>query len=281
MRIQLGTFGALLFWCILILSGCACRDHTPATKQSRFPQGSLEDSTIADGERSAFGSMYARRLFLDKQISVSVPAEIVTRPGSLKGHWFQKDEESELIIEQYNPKNPDHAKVSTWGWESDNFIVYLKQGSEKRFMTCLHASYEVFAIYGVDVDGDGVDEIVIEHGRGRGTFVYLRQLTIAKCGPKRFLRIFEIDLNGYISGKPRDARPILDPDVWERRYAFIDKDSDGILEIYVYVIPPKCLSLYLARANNAMALQFPRMLYSYCPELCTYELADFEFRRLE
>ena len=39
------------------------------------------------------------------------------------------------------------------------------------------AAYEEFMLFPCDIDNDGSDEIILEHGLGRGTAVYVRSLS--------------------------------------------------------------------------------------------------------
>ena len=71
------------------------------------------------------------------------------------------------------------------------------------------AAYSAFQIFGADVDGDGLDEVVMEYGEGKATFVYVRKLAIGKPGRDHQLQaLFEADLNNYIGGVPQDGRRV-------------------------------------------------------------------------
>jgi hypothetical protein len=297
MRRMTRWLGAIFMAVAAALSGCGGSGDSPgktsprpsdngrtdaATQppDSRFPSGTWEGERIVYGARSPYGSMNSGGMFLDAKCSAYVPKKTLEAPGSLKGHWLDKDADSELVIEKYDAKKADHASWRDDGFGEDAFIILIKAKGQVVQKQLLNAAYGSFSAYGVDVDGDGIDEVAIESGMGRGTFAYQRTLRISQCQRSQFQDVFGILLNGYLDGEPRDGRRLPDPDVWERRYAFARRPQGPGLSIYVYLIPPEPLPWYIGHAEQVSILQLPKMLYSYNSDLRTFELADLEFRRL-
>lgn len=233
------------------------------------------------GQIPAFGSLYAEKTLMDTKCSGYVPQQVLRGAGSVRAHWLGESEKSELVLEKYDAKNREHADLHVGGWESDNYIALVRADGKVASRGCFHAAYQAILLYAVDVDGDGRDEIAVESGAGRGTFVYTKSFQVYRCRPDRIELVFELPLSGYVCGEPRDNRPIPDPDFWERRYAFV-RESGNRLGIYAYVIRPKLAPLGVGRqAEDLHALQLDRLFYSWNPALQTFELRHCELRRLE
>ena len=238
-------------------------------------------STISFGDTPTFGSVYAGGSFLDTKYSDIRPQHVLTGPGKLSGHWLSVDQQSDLVIDQFQPDNLEHADFPSSCFSQDWFRIVIRSETEQRFFSYLHAAYECFCIFGSDLDGDGLDEVIMEYGEGRRTFAYSRKLEICKAGPSHKLGVFETALNGHIGGAPLDGRPLSDPDTWERRYIFTDVDKDSNYDIILYLVPPRTLPHYLGDTEYAGVLQFPKLIYGYNDKLRTYELRNFVLRKLE
>lgn len=259
---------------LVAVVGCASRNGGRSQPDPDY-------GAISYGEWSAFGSVAAGGLYLDTDRSAIVPEKMLTKPGQLEGHWLVPDRLSALVVESVAPESDDFEGHFLNGRPGDCFKITIRDGTDQRFFAYLQAAYGAFVILGADVDGDGIDEVVIEYGEGRGTFAYTRKLLLCEAGPHHILSLFDADLSGYIGGEPQDKRSLPDPDVWARRYLFADLDSDGVYEIVLHLIPPKALPHHMASTDYTNILQFPKQVYGLNQELHTYELRDFTFRPLK
>lgn len=249
----------------------SCTVNNQATK-------CVSEEAIVYGSRSAFGGAYAAgSSFFDMANSQKPTTSLLTEPGGLEGHWISPDSKSVLTITRLEPG--ENAPI--YFYYQDGFKIVINHDSRSTFGMYLHASYGVFTLYGMDIDSDGIDEIFIESGRGRGTGVYVKRLSVFKVGPKHFQCIFEIRLNDYIGGEPTDGRLSLEPDVWERCYSLRDIDGDGLVEIILNLIPPESIPKFIGLSEWTGALQFQRLVYSYSKKHCTYRLTDFDFTKMD
>lgn len=226
-----------------------------------------------------FGSMFSGGTMMMSDSEVK-PNHLLEEPGKLPGHWTSKDFITDLIIERCDSENA-FLCPSAEDEFTENFRITIIDSNDHPFYDYFTAAYRSFRIFGADLDNDGMDEIIMEYGEGKGTFAFVRKLQVTKIGSKYIHRIFETELNGYIGGNPYDDQPISGPDGWIRQYAFIDTDQDKIYEIKLRLIPPNKTPLYLGFTEETAPLQFPRLVYKYNANLRTYELTDFDFQRLK
>ena len=168
-------------------------------------KGSGSDSGV-----SAFGSSSSQVRHFDFEASDWVPKEVLTRPGqSLKAVVIEPDLPTEIRVE---------------GEEfGDEYLLRFGDGIKSLSFT---ADYGNFAVFTHDLNQDGINEVLIEHGHGRGTSVYERRLSIFEPVhfnglPSKFVEIKHIQLSGWLvddAGIPSGS--------WAKSYAFI-KDEDG------------------------------------------------------
>lgn len=262
--------GTLLFLLCFYSSGCTL------SGLNTLP---CEQDSISYGDISAFGSLFPGGSFLDESRSRILPNEVLSALGSLNGHWLSRDRLSQLVVDACDPDRLQKCPVADATF-TDNFRIRIIDGAEERFQYYFRADYANFRIYGADLDGDGIDEVIMEYGEGRGTFVYVRKLLVGKPGPRHLFTIFETELNNYIAGEPQDNRRLPDPDSWMRRYAFTGPDGDGKFDIELCLLPPANTPLYLGLTEWTQPLQFPKLVYSFNPSVKTYELRNFTFRSL-
>lgn len=238
---------------LALLAGCAA-----AIRRPTCPSEDLADPfTLAD------------KSYLDQQHSVLAPQQVLTTPGVLRGHWLARERESDLVVEE----SPNDSPVD--GFREDHFRLRIRDGDQWTFYQYLEAAYGAFTVFGLDMDGDGRDEIIVEYGEGRGTSAYSRKLAIGKAGATHLNRIFATTLSDYLPGLS------VSPEMWYRRYRFIDRDGNGAVKIELCSVPPGPPQPYLGLTDWTSVFQFPRMTYSFNSRLHTYELDSFEFHRLE
>jgi hypothetical protein len=260
----------LLFLFCLYTSGCT------VSGLSTLP---CEQDSISYGDVSAFGSLFPGGSFLDESRSRIVPKGVLSALGSLDGHWFSSDRLSKLVVDACDADQLQKCPATDTSF-TDNFRIRIIDGDRELFQYYFNAAYSNFRIYGADLDGDAIDEVIMEYGQGRGTFVYVRKLLIGKPGPRHLLTIFESELNNYIGGEPEDNRRLPDPDTWMRRYAFTGPDRDGKFDVELCLLPPTKTPLFLGLTEWTQPLQFPKLVYSFNPTIKTYELRNFIFRPL-
>jgi len=228
-----------------------------------------------------YGSSLAGGTLLDAAHSCIRPTRILDAPGSLPGHWLAADEKSELVVEAYDPERNEVLS----GYEADHaedFRMTLVDRGQSWFQWHISASYSVFQLFAADVDGDGLDEVVMEYGQGRGTLVHVRELVIGKPDRDGLRIVFGSAMNGYIFGVPQDDKKIPASDMWLRRYAFTESPvAKGRCDIQLCLVPPERTPWYIGYAHSTGALQFPKLVYRFDADLRTYELETFEFRKLK
>lgn len=240
-----------------LLVGCAASIHRLACPSEELA-GAFKPFALAD------------KSYLDQRHSILVPEQVLTAPGQLRGRWLARDRESDLVVEE----SADDFPVLD-GFREDHFRLRIRDGDLWTFYQYLDAAYGAFTVFGLDLDGDGRDEIVVEYGEGRGTSAYRRKLAIGKAGATHLNQIFETTLSDYLPG------PSVSPEMWYRRYRFVDRDDDGAVKIELCSIPPGPPPPYLGLTDWTSVFQFPRLTYSFNSKLRTYELHSFEFQKLE
>ena len=206
-----------------------------------------------------FGSWAAQEDYFDRDHSDFRPSHWLTAPGTLKGQWLAPGQESLLQI------RPDPSRKED---EGDVFVMQV--GSVK---WPFESSYGSFAVYGCDVDGDRIDEVVIEDGMGRGTCVYRRRLTILKLFDGAWQSVFSDWLSGYL---PNDQGS--DPLAWQRRYRFCFVRPNAF-DVLLRLVPPERVPLSLDASEDYAPLQHPRCIMRYYPALKAFRIWDETFAR--
>lgn len=215
-------------------------------------------STVDSPAISAFGSTAAQATHFHWQRSDYAPSHYLTAPGSLEGHWLASNRKSSLEVD-FLTGSDDY---------SDQFII--RTGSSNiPFQSC----YGQFLIYDCDVTGDGVDEIILEDGRGRGTFVYQRRLRIFKSHGNEWQPILMIWLSGYL---PHPDRADL---MWLRRYSFQTNEECG-LDLVFDLYPPSDIPPQLSDFDTILPLALNRFILHYDTEAEAFRLKLCEASRL-
>jgi len=212
----------------------------------------------AHAAASAFGSWAAQEDYFDHKASDFRPSHFRTGPGALRGRWLAPGQDSTLLI----LPDPEGRKV-----EGDWFVM---QAGPLEWS--FESSYASFAVYGCDVDGDRLDEVVIEDGRGRGTFVYRRRLTMLKLLDGRWRSILREWLSSYLPDE--EAVDLM----WQRRYRFV-RTRPGGFDVMLRLVPPARVPLSMDSSEDYGPLQHPVYLLRYCPEWKAFRIWDETFVR--
>lgn len=209
-------------------------------------------------EISAFGSSAAQEDYFDCDHSDFRPSHWLTEPGTLKGQWLAPGQESVLQI------RPDPSR------KEDEGDVFVMQAGTVKWP--FESSYGSFAVFGCDVDGDRIDEVVIEDGWGRGTCVYQRRLTILKLLDGRWQSILREWLSAYLPDEqPTDI-------TWQRRYRFYFVRPNKF-DVVLHLVPPVRVPLSMAASEDYAPLQHPRCVLRYSPEVKAFRIWDETFVR--
>ena len=123
-------------------------DSDPENKLSRNP------------DYPAFGSGASSIRHYNLEASTIVPNQVIT----------STNEAIFNVTMGYGGK--DDVRVKNIGDNIYALVAGITQ--DATFSAC----YDGFAVYALDLTGNGVDEILVEHGRGQGTCVYERFLSI-------------------------------------------------------------------------------------------------------
>ena len=221
-----------------------------------------------------FGSMAAGADRLLQNESAFLPRESLTEPGALKGKWLSKKARESLTVSLIYASRAGAEKKDPAIFFEDEFTLTLHSATNilKRHFT---AAYGSFRIYGVDVDGDGLDEIVLERGEGRGTFAYVQMLEILKVSQSHIESVFHAELNGYIYNPDAD-----DPVSWERAYAWKKGKQNAELELELRLIPPAAVPKYCGSEATLFVLQHPKLRFRLNREQERFEIVDETFAPL-
>jgi hypothetical protein len=257
----------------LILTLAGCNDEKK-TKHEGLQYGTLK--TFA----AAFGSLNPGVSLLDADRSAIQPADVLERSGELRNHWLSQHWKSTLVLEYYDPDNPNHTDPRqdfiNSGFPGDCVVIRILQDGQTVVRHDLRAAYGSFRLYGADLDHDGVAEVILEHGWGRGTSANRSILKILKPVDRRLFPIFQTYLTGYLP--PVDHGAI--PDSWQRRYVFQESANPGCFDVVLSLVPPEHLDTYQSRTENLYTLQFVRQLFRYNASMKTYELSKVVLRPL-
>ena len=187
---------------------------------------------VSKAQESSESSSKETGVFLDKESSF-VPSQVIDcEPGTLEGHWLSRKATSVLRVTQLEDNPPSWADKWQLSVESETAKITMD----------FEAVHGLFRIYGVDVDGDGQDEIAMEHGIGRGTSCYYEYLNVFRIQAGRFKELLEpeekhgsnefgkgLAFNGYNGVSATGV-------AWARGYYWTDVDGDGRKEIAARVV---------------------------------------------
>jgi len=219
----------------------------------------LPAAESSHAKASPFGSWSAQQGYFDYGHSDFNPSRVLTEPGTLKGRWLASGKVSDLSVRR-KPEGKDGV--------DDDFVIQVGAVTWE-----FESSYGSFTIFGCDIDGDRMDEIVIEDGIGRGTCVYQRRLTILKLFNGGYRSIFNDWLSGYLSND-QDGDPL----VWQRNYRFRAVNSKG-LDLEFTLVPPERVPQFLDDPDDFTRLQHTRIVMRYYPELKAFRIWEELFVR--
>ena len=212
----------------------------------------------------SFGSMYAGKMGLAVHLSDLKPKNILKEPGSLEGKWLS-DEKSILEVSLDRSRRDEYCKQS---FPDDCFIVRLKD--KDVYPLQLIAAYGAISIYGADVTGEGVDEIIIEYGKNRGTSTYVRVVAAYTIEQGKFVPIFRASLNGSLDDAYDPETNNVVPLAWERSYFFKKKKNNKALDIILQLdyIPEEMHGV--ANLNDLFAMQAKKIVNKYDKQRQSY-----------
>lgn len=195
----------------------------------------------------AFGSSFASLGFLDQEASTVLPKTILTEPGTIEGFRLGGPTTVLRVVPI----------------EEERYAIRLGDSDVSRKFS---AAYDGFAVFMLDLDGDGRDEAIVESGTGRGTDVYQRRMTAYRVVDGSFKPVFDCLLNDYFSVVGERF-----PGGWARRYRLMRDDASSQVEIVLALeVPSVPVSTPDADAQIAMARREIRFTLD---ESGTYRLA--------
>ena len=166
-------------------------------------------------EVPAFGSTFASLGFMDQKGSTVLPETILTEPGVIAG--FRLGGPTTVLRV---------AQI-----EEERYAIRLGNSEVSREFP---AAYDGFAVFALDLDDDGRDEVLVESGLGRGTDVYQRRMAAYRVVDGSFKPVFECVLNDYFSVAGERF-----PGGWARRYQLLRNGDSGPIEIILVLeVPP-------------------------------------------
>jgi len=154
-----------------------------------------------------FGSGAASIRHYDLEASSIVPSNVITEAGqSLAGIGAVNLITSDIGIKDIG----------------DNIYALLiaDRTQDATFPAC----YDEFAVFALDLDGDGFEEILVEHGRGQGTCVYERFLSIYKNKGSGLQLAKRVKLSEWYWHEEL-KRPVA----WAKGYAINRDESGGVI----------------------------------------------------
>lgn len=206
-------------------------------------------------------------------------AMALSAPGVQRGPWLQAGTQSDLLVESIEATPLPSDRLEPFTGRTQDVYRLTVRGS------CLPpvlfpASHGKFRIGGVDVDGDGVWEIAIEHALGRGTFATTRELLVLRRGEREYVSVLSAELVEYFW--PQSVPPGghgKDPLVVERGYTFA-RSASGRLLVRLRLGPvPDVRGRLLTEAQLAF-LQRQQIDLEYNPALTSFEVVGFLFQPL-
>lgn len=222
-----------------------------------------------------YGSMAAGVDHLLRGESAYVPRNILTKPGVIKGFWTEPGKPEWLTIsETYTNRAEAEKMVPSISFIEDVFTLNIGSGNKKHQLR-FEAAYGAFRVYGVNVDRDDVEEIVLERGQGRGTFVYTQKLEIFIVTGSGIEEVFDADLNGYISDPDR-----MDPVSWERAYIWTKPRQNDGLDLELRLIPPPMIPKFCGSESTLFVLQHPKLRFGFNSEQKRFEIVEEVFAPL-
>jgi hypothetical protein len=202
-------------------------------------------------QNSSFGSWAAQDCYFGSNDSDYAPRQWLCDTGALKGRWRAPGEASALDV---------RAELDDDGQPGDRFL--LKSGT---LSWPFESAYGRFVVYGCDVDGDDVDEVVIEDGQGRGTCVYRRRLSVLKPLNGRWRCVLEEWLSDWL---PDDEVTDI---MWRRRYAFQSAQPAGFDVVFTLLSPTK-MPLRMGASRDYAVLQHPERVLRYMPDVQAFRI---------
>lgn len=245
---------------------------------------SHENVARAASSVPVFGSFAAGAIGLDESASDYYPDHKLTEPGLIKGKWLIPNVLTDLVVsldkdlygsdtisEQRSDGTWTETKVP-FAFPHDHFVITIENGEKERpIIYPFEAAYEAFTVFPCDIDRDGVDEIFLETGEGRGTSVHVRKLTVLKFFPEdnTMAAILIVPLNGYIPWQQ-------DPLTWQRHYSLANRVGGGY-DVIVDLLQPAVIPDHLASEEYLRVLQHPQMRFSYDPKHQSYVIKTEHF----
>ena len=181
-------------------------------------------------EVPAFGSTFASLGFLDRKASTVLPKTILAEPGTIEG--FRLGGPTVVLqVEQI---------------EEERYVIRIGNSKVSRQF---QATYDGFAVFALDLNGDGRDEVIVESGSGRGTSVYQRDVTAYRVINGTFVPVFACVLNDYFAVVGEKF-----PGGWARRYRLMRDEVTRRVEIVLILeVPAVPVSTPDADAQIAMS----------------------------
>jgi hypothetical protein len=278
-------------WSVLVtlaavtLAGCAAR-RPPAC-----PMPDLSALPVQPGTPPPLWGPFLTKLdYLDGAQSRPPRSDVVTAPGSLPGRWLAADADGSLEVETVDMTGGTDVGRQLFGAAQEFFQVRMA-APECRAEYLFRAAFGAFRVYGIDVDGDGRDEVVVEHGdAGPNPYSYRRRLQILRVSREAaddppgctFTPLFDATLNGlganYVNVRAAGTTMSMPvPHAWLRRYRFTDPAADGRVAVELCVADGADRTARVGSADWTTALQFPRLRYRLDPGLGVFTLEEFDF----
>lgn len=247
-------------WCagvlLLLIGGCT----TPALRRGGAPPGA---------RRSA--------------ATIGLPSPL-TAPGTLAGSWIRPGCEATLVVEPVEGTSCAPDELAEFGGRAtDVFRVSVRdsRGAVPDRSFLFRSSHGKFALRGVDVDGDGVDEIVMEQRQGRGTFAVTTDLVVRKCFEERYVEVLRPPLEDYLWPTPEAHRAARrDPLPWRRDYTLLAVPGTPGAVLRLELVPVDTTGRCL-HSDVVPIFHLPRVDLRYNARHEAFEIVDCDFRRLD
>ncbi len=241
---------------LISMSGCSSmnREMGPDPESGRSPELSAPSFSTLDFHKTDF-----------------LPQNYLEAPGVIMGTWFSASESHKLKVgfdtritaDPECRKNPyDCLSVSFPGSNVEPFGF--------------KAAFGNFLVYGVDVDGDYIKEIVIESVESRDS--ESRMLRVLKFINNELTEVFRAQLNGtfaYASVRADSNETVK----WQRNYAF--KSRGRMLDIVLYLDKPVNNVVRISELNDLMVLQLKKITASYDSKSSSFVVKNTDLRPVD
>ena len=199
-------------------------------------------------------------VFFDREASVLQPEALRTTPGPLSGAFGAN-------TERHAPRIAFAAPPETQGSNpvQDRFVLLHPDAQQDGHP--FFAGDGRFRAGGIDLDGDGISEVLLERRTASGARSDAWVLELYRAAPAGWRRLMRVRLAGTLPAA--EGKTVH----WQRRYRFA-RGADGQTRLVLRAVLPQGPVRPRDELEH-LALAIRSMSYAYDPTTNTFALADW------